>query len=382
MRFLPVFSRLVLAAVLSVSLALAARPVGPVASGQGFSFDCDPILGKAAPGEKFGPRYLFKSDPSIPGKRLLAERGRLKLLSYNVLNLTESPGKYVTVDGKQVFQYGTLLKPPEQIAGVIRNIKSEMPDMIVGIEIESLDAMEKFDRAGLGDLYYRILVPGNDERGINIGIFVRRDLAIDIEVQSHREMVHVYLGKEVKVFSRDFPVVSFRNPGAPEDSEPVLILAGVHLKSQRSETEDLLAIGKRTAQVEVMTDVIDVYEKKYGGRVPIFMAGDFNADVTKGAEFKKLKSSGYVDAFDVIKIPEGTNQRVTQSYFPAEGAPSYSQLDAVFASKSAAKKIVEAHVVEDLGPDGKALPLPASFAERETRASDHRAVSVTIDLGR
>lgn len=383
---------LILAAfILALSSAGGVPPIAPVGGGVGFTVDCSTSVAKVTPPEKYGPHYSIKSDPKVPGKTKISERPNLKVMSYNMENLIESPGKYTTIDGQHVWQYGKLEKPADRLEAVLRNIRSENPDIIVGIEIESLDAMQK---AGLGQDYYAILVPGNDERGINIGFFVKKDLAVDIDIQSHREMRHVYMGQDTKLFSRDFPVLQFRDPGAAADSDPVFILGGVHLKSQRAGdpgslgAADVNSVAKRTAQADAMAAVMAEYDAKYGGRVPIFMAGDFNSDVRYGKEFAEIRKK-FRDAFDVKRVPQQSIDRTTQSYFPrgnpafpnAVPKPKYSQLDGFFTSGAGTKKIQDIHVVKELDANGNPMDVPKSFEERETRGSDHRALSITLSFG-
>ncbi|MBS1962722.1 MAG: hypothetical protein JST04_10930 [Bdellovibrionales bacterium] len=383
---------LILAAfVLALSSAGGVPPIAPVGGGVGFAIDCSTTTAKATPFEKYGPHYSIKSDPKVLGKTKISERKNLKVMSYNMENLVESPGKYVEIDGKHVWQYGKLEKSADRLEAVLRNIRSENPDVIVGIEIESLDAMQK---AGLEQDYYAILVPGNDERGINIGFFVKKDLAVDIDIQSHREMRHLYMGQETKLFSRDFPVLQFRDPGAAAESDPIFILGGVHLKSQRAGdpgslgATDVNSVAKRTAQADAMAAVMAEYDAQYGSRVPIFMAGDFNNDVRYGKEFAEVRKK-FRDAFDVKGVPQQSIDRTTQSYFPranpnfpnAVPKPKYSQLDGFFVSKAGTQKVQEIHVVKELDASGRPMDPPKSFEERETRGSDHRALSVTLNFG-
>lgn len=367
--FLPVFIAL-------VSFGSVAVEPGIIGVGAGFKVHCPPILGKSDPREKLGPRYFLRSDPSAPGKVRMSEQSRLKIVSYNVLNLEEAKGKWIKVGGKRVFEYGKITKPKHQVEAILRNIRAEKPDLMIGIEIESLNAMERV----LGDEYFKILVPGNDDR-INIGFLVHKRFAVDIEVQSHRDVKHLYQGSEKPVFSRDFPLLVFRDAGAPGTADPVLILGGVHLKSQRG-GEEVADVGfgmKRKEQVRVMMEIL---RGKFGDRIPIYVAGDFNAQVASAVEFQGLRDGGYRDAFEVVGLP--ASQRNTHVYFPPGGAPLIrQQLDGFFASPLGAGKIIDARVMADLDPDGKPIPPVQSFEDRqELRGSDHSGIAVTIDLSK
>jgi hypothetical protein len=476
---------LILIALFVASLSFAGSPLSEISVGTGFTLDCPKMMAPPGEFEKFGPRYVFKSEAHYTGKTNIATKRDLKVVTHNMENLNESSGKYlvdnkgapVMRDGKQVYQYGTLQKTEEAVAGLRRTLDSENPDVVVGIEIGSLHAMQ----AAFGDKYFMFLVPGNSNRGINIGFMIKKELAADIEVQSYRFLKHDYLGVEEEVFSRDFPVLSFRAPGSPPDSEPVLIIAGVHLKSKsphvfrKSATEvaeqaeadiinsktmtdeqiqirdaararadflnknDPTSFKKRELQVLAMMDVLRGYDRTYGGRVPIFMTGDFNNHIPS---FQPIWKADFKDAFAARKLNLlDPNVTGTHSYFPGayprlreieaakktlakqaaenerrlaagepplvpevdpetgepkgmtpeklaalEGLPpvkgKYMQLDAFIALGASASRIQDAHVVEEIAPDGTRLGLPQTYQERITRSSDHRAISMTVDLTR
>lgn len=311
--------------------------------------------------------------------------GKLRIMSYNMENVIEEEGKYLTIEGKQVYQYGKFLKPPEETKGVVRNILSRRPDVIVGIEMGDLHAMMKLNEYGLDGLYFMIVVPGNDSR-INVGFLIRKDLAVDVEIQSHREMMHDYLGNDVKLFSRDFPVLSFRDPGAAADSDPIFMIGGVHFKSQRMDElkpgevhPDPGFVLKRTLQADATVAILEDYNRHYGGRVPLFIAGDFNADLNKGKEFKRFVSAGLTNAADLMGIPVGSIERSTHSYFPEGESPLYGEIDGFFGFGPSAKKIKKSGVVKELTKDGKEMNPPSSYNERDGRASDHRPLEIDLE---
>lgn len=376
-----------------LALAFENRRVGapsnaPVFSGSGFKRDCLTVMRPPNKLETYGPYYRFSTDASASGKVDLATIGTTKFSSYNFLNLLQSEGTYETVGGKRVWQYGQLEKPTHQIEGVIRQILHERPMFLTGVEIESIDAMEKLSASGLHDEYFMVLIPGNDRRGINVGTFIHRSIGLDAEVQSYRKLTHQYEGRTVRLMSRDFPVITFRVPGADLSEDPLFIYAGVHLKSQRGSGVDVNSVEKRKEQILGMMEVLRRdYEVPYGGRVPIIIAGDFNADLNVSAEIQPLKEK-FMDTLDVVGIPPSDlDGRATYSYFPtsAEGRRlpvDYSQLDGILVSKNTAKKgfVKEAHVVPDRNEDGSFRPLPRYPAERDKNGSDHRMVSMTFDM--
>jgi hypothetical protein len=365
-----------------------------VGSGYGYRQDCSDLVRIEAT-TPWGPRHRFvarmDSDDAEVENRLLfpplRQMETLKIGAYNLLNLTSKEGRYVE-NGKKgkVWEKGQLNKSMRQIEGLFRNLRHERPDIWIGSEIQSLDAMMQVNRDWLRNHYFLILLPGNDEKR-QIGFFVRNGLELDIDVQSFRDVEHLYAGETKKLFSRDFPVAEFRLHGSPRDSDPLFIYGGVHLKSMRSEEIDPLSVRKRTEQVEGMIRILkEHYEKKYGDRVPVLIGGDFNADLQKAEEFKQLRESRYRDVFDVVGLPTGDNRRITHTYFETledgRTRPDYKQVDGVFIDQASAEKglIRKAYVVSDISETGGLHRLPRNFQERKKLPSDHRMVSVQLDV--
>ncbi|MBC7386304.1 MAG: hypothetical protein H7301_09125 [Cryobacterium sp.] len=314
---------------------------------------------------------------------------------YNVLNLVESPGIYVGDGSAQIFQYGSLEKPIDQSRGIIRNIHREQPHFLATIETESLDSMEKLsaiDKAdgrfakSLSDLYFKVLIPGNDGRGINIGLWLDRRLRVDFIVQSFRELTGPYEGKDVKLFSRDFPVVEIRDAGAQVGSKPRFIWAAFHLKSQRMDTEgdhsDIDFHLKRELQWNGQLDILKKhYQDVYGEKIPIIFGGDGNGDFRTYPEFVRTKSAGFIETLDAIQVRKDDPRRLTQSYFPKNQPPTFSQLDVILLDKSTVARgaILDAHTVVDTDESGKVRPLPATYQERKGYSSDHALNTVVLD---
>jgi len=421
---------LTLAVFYAASAYSAPKPLPAlIAIGPGFSTDCGLIFAPPTRFEKYGPRYVFKSDAATPGKKKISERGRLKIMSYNMKQLSEQTGKFLgentkftLVNGRPVFKYGALQKSEEVIAAIVRNIESENPDVIIGIEIGSLHAMQ----SAFGSRYFMFLVPSVETSSVYIGYMVKREIAVDIEVQSFQFLKHEYLGVSERAFPHDFPVVSFRDPGASPNADPLLIFGGTHLKAPKAHAKkasgevpvqrmndeavrvrdeardraqylsqvDPNSSVKRTRQVESMIGVLKEYDSRYRGRVPFLIAGDFNADVRNGAEFNPFQGNGWEEVFRTKKLDPGDPDVVsTFSYFP--GIPSkpgeevrppvqgtYPQIDAFFVHGSTTDLVSDTHVVPEVGPDGKVLPRPQTHAERSTRGSDHRPISMTLDFSR
>lgn len=336
----------------------------PFYHGGNYRIDCSSLL---SPAPASGPQYLLRAKPYIHSINP-AKLEEATFLSFNILDFKQN-------------REGDVLKPRHQIEGVVEVINRTHPLIATLQEVESLDLLKSLDQYGLNDQYERILVPGNSDRGIQVGFLVSSDLDADILIQSHKYLEHEHLGQTEKLFSRDFPVLSFLEPGAPADSRPMFIFAGTHLKSQRTDPDDLdpLSKIKRTAQVEMMIEILQSYQKRFPG-VPIIFGGDFNANLTTFDDFNAIREAGMVSSFDTFGIAAGTPERTTQVYFQNGAPPSGSQLDDIFVDAETAKSVKSVRVVPYVNYSNREVPLPRSYRERKSHPSDHRAIELKINL--
>lgn len=324
---------------------------------------------------------LFQPAVKLDGTRSLSDSKELKFASYNVLNLEHSVGKYKTSEetGKRVFNYEVLTKNPEDVKKIAQIITEEKLDFIVLQEVEGIQALKLFNRNYLNNQYEPIVLPGNDTRGIEIGFLVKKDLPIKYKVISNREATHLYAAtnEEIPIFSRDLPALHIWKQESSVLDDPEMIIFGNHLKSQRDRKEDAKSVLFRTAQVEEMTAIVSHYKEVYKDSA-VFIAGDFNANLATGAEFKPLKAeSGLKDSFDLNSVTMQDHERVTHSFHPRDGETSYSQMDAVFMNDKAQEYFIQSYVYR-YQENGKVKPLPKTYEERELNPSDHYPVIVKI----
>lgn len=321
-----------------------------------------------------GPRVSL---PALKnGTRDFDSIDELRVGTFNVLNLEEMKGKfeYNPATGKREMVLPPKAKDPKQLEGVADTIRRADSDVLFLQEVESMKSLRTLTDK-LGDRYRPILIEGNDERGIDVAILVKKDLPLDLEVQSYRNRKQ---GDKL-IFSRDLPALSLRRPGEPK---PVATFLGTHYKSQRDSgfgaNVDPGSIGKRTEQAKETTKIYGEI-RRADRDAPVFLLGDFNSAVPTGPEFQPLWDAGFRDAFDQAGV--AAKDRVSHSYFPRDAAPHFQQMDAVVIAEGQAKNLVKkAEIVPYVDANGQPLPLPTSYADRETQPSDHRMVSVVIDF--
>jgi hypothetical protein len=360
---------------IAISVSFAKDDLSPLKAGYS-NADCAVLFSAFATQTPLGPRFLSKSlNDSV---RKVDEIHSISSMQYNVENLFNYQGKYgYDEQGKWVMQQPPKTKPEARFLRLKANIERANPDIMTWQEVENLQAADDFVNTYLDGKYRVILIEGNDSRGIDVAMLVKKDLPFDVVVQSHRELTD----SGNKVFSRDFVVAEFYLPNSKDSDEPLFKIMNTHNKSQRDSPGDPRSVKKRTAQVQKQAEIAN-QEAKEHPEVPAFIVGDLNADVRNAPEFQPLWDIGYKDSFNVIKNTIPVDQRITQSYFPPGGAPVYNQLDGILASPVAQQKevIKSVEIISDLNPDGTPMRLPRTFREREKQASDHRAIKMEIDF--
>lgn len=334
--------------------------------------------------EELGPVAYLRSNHTLP-KRDLSTIKDLKIMGQNFENL----GTFIETKRDQNGQEKqVILEKPESLkrAMGIRVLKQN-PDIIVGAEVKDIQTATDYAEKYLKGLYQPILIEGNDQRGIDLCFFIKKDLPIDIQVQSNKE-IPTPQNQEVidPLFSRDLPVLLIRQANALPKSEPLMIIAGVHYKAQMPDpVKDQKALVRRTKQVIGTMEILKGLKETYPDS-PVFVLGDFNNDIRNSPEFKPFYDNQFVDSMNIAKDSPPTDQRGTQYFFFTEKDPgkngvlSNEQLDVVFTDPNAQKYVVSAGIQRDVDENGKERPKPQTPDEVDLRASDHDGVYAVINF--
>lgn len=310
--------------------------------------------------------------------RPLASVKQIKMMAYNAENFFLHMGenaKESLEDFKK--RIDTELKSDEDMKGIARAIQDETPDFIVMEEVENRETLQAFSERYLNGTYEAYLIKGNDERGIQIGYLVKKDLPLQISLETHKDVTwkDPNDGREAKLFSRDAPALLIRRQGDAPDAAPALIFIGNHAKSQRNRNGDPRSSLLRTAQMKEIASIVEDYQGAYGANVPIVLGGDFNVDVRLSPEVEPIRER-MVDPFDAKGI-RGL-PRMTHTFHPRRGHPSYHQLDALFVTPGLEDNIVSIETYRYKDAEGKELPLPNTYAERARNPSDHYPLVLTL----
>ncbi len=239
-------------------------------------------------------------------------------------------------------------------------------DVIALVEVEDRPSLVRLNKELLGGRYEHVmLVDGNDDRGIDVGIMTKAGY----DIRSIRSNVDVKDGDE-PVFSRDCPQYEIRTP-----SGKVLHVLVNHFKSQSGGGG-----AKRRRQAEEVRLIAD---ELVAARKNVIVLGDLNEgqpSLTEPAPNLKalfdgpLLSCYDLDGFDTGKRP-GT--------FDSCGIRN--RLDYVLVSKSLQRRFRSGHVFRH-GLWGTRTTRPTDWYtypemhNHNQQASDHAAVVVDLDL--
>ncbi|MBC7386530.1 MAG: hypothetical protein H7301_10275 [Cryobacterium sp.] len=336
-----------------------------IAEGAGFDRICTELLARTTPADRYGPRFMIRPRSDNKAATAFTDIKRVKIVSYNMQDFG--------IDGF----------PAEKIAGLKRNILSENPDIVVGVEIASMEALRRLNKDLNGE-YFQVFIPSNDPGDHHLAFLIHRRMGgLKIEIQSFRDWVSPGDRASLKTFTRDFPVLAFRAKNSPDDSPPLFLLAGVHLKSKFHDPsqEDRSALRRKKEMEAIVAILNSQYDRRYSRPIPAFIAGDFNFDLEMSDELNVLKSAGMEDVFNLAEVKKG-NERITHTSFAPGGRIVHEHLDGIFANETAAREklVVNARATEDLNRMQQPLARPQSHRERSQRASDHTPVSVVLNF--
>jgi len=278
--------------------------------------------------------------------------------------------------------FNSLKKPESKVESIANIFKEVDPDFALLTEIGGLESLQTFSRKYLENRYDSFLLPGNSDRGIEIGYLVKKNMPYSYQHQSHREreINYQYQGKTLfSTFSRDISELKVL-----ENQQIKIIFLLVHLKSKWDrEGNDPGGALKREAEVRSLVNLYRDYERLYP-QTPIVVAGDMNGIASQTnfePEFKAIYEA--TDLADIMENLEITDDdRVTYFQFNREGERFGHQLDYIFLPKrlhSLINKENSGVYRYNLGLTSAFVP-PQTIYERASLPSDHYPVILELNF--
>ena len=243
-------------------------------------------------------------------------------------------------------------------------------DILCVVEVENRISATRFNESAIpkvGGIKYDhvMLIDGNDDRGIDVGIMTRQSFIIQ-SIVSHVDDVDT----EGQIFSRDCPEYKIITP-----SNNTLLVLVNHFKSKgfglQNEND-----AKRKRQAQRVRDIYD--QRIKDGFENIVIAGDLN-DTPKRDPLKPLLGDNS-DLVDIMSHPKfvGDGREGTHGNGTKDG-----KLDYILMSPSVVPR-VQACGIERRGvwggKKGKLFPHFPEIKTPKDAASDHAALWVELNL--
>jgi endonuclease/exonuclease/phosphatase family metal-dependent hydrolase len=289
-------------------------------------------------------------------------------------------------------------KPLQKVKALAAALTEINADVILLNEVGGHESLQNFNQYFLNSDYVPLLIEGNSDRGIDCAYLVRKTLPYKTFLKSHKDrplnfiyphehdLNEYYKDKnperiiKTQYFSRDCLELRLFDP---KNSQLVLVFLLVHLKS-KLDPDGIDPMGRKRRAAEVKT-LIEIYldiQSETLGKVSICVAGDFNGISRKKdheVEFKPIyEKTDLQDLFDLCDLDD--NQRATQIQISKMGRSDLLQIDAIFVSKTLAKKIVKDGCTVHRYKNELRLPqpLPTTLEQRLHLPSDHYPVVATF----
>jgi len=251
---------------------------------------------------------------------------------------------------------------------VVRDVGA---DVLAVVEVENRTAVQRFNAQVLtsvgGAPYgHAMVIDGNDERGIDVGIMTRGPFPI-ASIRSH-------VDDEADgglIFSRDCPEYEVRLPAG---GEPLIVLAN-HLKS-KGYGAAAESNARRRRQAQRIREIYDGL--RLAGRSLIAVVGDFN-DVPDSVPLEPLLADGS-ELRDVSRHPLYKDDGRPGTF--GNGTKS-QKFDYVLLSPALFNRVTSAAVFRKGvwgGTHGTLWEIYPEMTEPVHAASDHAAIWVDLDV--
>lgn len=214
---------------------------------------------------------------------------------------------------------GEQLKSEKKVKTLASMIEKVDPDILLLQEVGGAKSLEYFASHYLQDRYSAFSLPGNSDRGIDLGFLVRHGLSADLQVISHRD--HPLNAAPLGKLSRD--ILELRL--VDQHGKPFLVVLNTHLKSQRVVEGGPDAKLQRSFELKAC---LEIYQQLKPLGIPVVLGGDFNS-IDVPSELQKL---GDNELFDIMTL-KGRQNAWTHVYFDRSKKRHLLQFDYLILDK-------------------------------------------------
>lgn len=283
-------------------------------------------------------------------------------------------------------------KPPEKIEWIARTILDIDADITMLIEVGGLASLDLLNHRYLGENYYTVLLPGNSDRGIEMGYLVHKRVNLFHQIISHKnesiDFSYPHEISEAKKNNRDIKVHKFSRDVSElrliDGQNVKLILLLVHLKSKLDKDGiDFNGNLRRKAELKALVKIYNQRRSEFPN-IPVIVAGDFNGNAqleTHEPEFSDLyQLTDLKDVLEVINEPK--EQRSTYFHFTKDQIREASQLDYIMLPPELHLKVKKevSGIYQYRDPHGVLIPHPQDSFSRYALPSDHYPIVASFDF--
>lgn len=294
-------------------------------------------------------------------------------------------------------------KPQDKIDWIGRTLREIDADIIMLCEVGGLQSLDLFNHKQLSNNYYSALLPGNSDRGIEMGYLIHKRFPYSHQLISHKEKsinfnyphelkIQAEEEKKLSLFPKDLlaktlKIHKFSRDIAElrliKDQKISMIIFLVHLKSKMDkEGIDFNGSLRRQAELKALINTYNERRKEFPN-IPIVVGGDFNGMAQRNScesEFKYLYEQSDLD--DVLEvIGEPNERRHTYFHFSRENVREASQLDYIMLPPELHGRVLKAEsgIYHFRDQHGVVLPYPQDSFQRYALPSDHYPLILTLE---
>lgn len=288
------------------------------------------------------------TQPAVQSTAHTKPRDGLRIASYNVESERYRP-----------------VSTPDKLESLTAEMQAVDADVWMIEEIGSEEELDLLAKS-LGGDFLVAYIEGND-RNRHLGVIAKKHAKTRLIARSH---TRIELDSDgTPTFNRDFPVIM----ALDESDQAQWMLFGTHYKSKRASADG--GSQARKTQVDASIALIQAYRLWMGDKAPIFIAGDFNDDLSSADDFDALWQTGW-------KNPLAGNK--THFYARRKkgrvDVAEATQLDGILVQSKHADRVTHAAAQDNAFTLASLSNDPEERKRFNQRPSDHLPVFIDIRL--